>query len=182
MVNTDENRAARFRPQAYDNYLSAVPLDFRAGGEEDRNDSGVFGVTECRVLVVDDNPTVLQLLAEMFALSGYPVTKACGPEKAISLLKESHFHLILTDYNMPMLNGYHLACRVKLKAPRSRVVIMTGGYHDEMDWLLSCSKIDGLLLKPVAICDLSRLISTLALPNGFSRYAGEKRSYPCATS
>lgn len=174
-MNTDGDRVPRFRPQAYGYYLPGnepFTPDSLVGGQKDRYGSGLVDVTECRVLVVDDNPAGLQLMAEMFSLSGYPVAKACGPEKAISLLKESHFHLILTDYNMPLLNGYHLACRVKLKAARTRVVLMTDRYHDEVDWLLNCSKIDGLLFKPVSISDLSRLISELALPNGFSRYAG----------
>jgi two-component system response regulator (stage 0 sporulation protein F) len=151
-------------------------------GKEGRNGSGGFGVAECRVLVADGSLIVLQLMAEMFALSGYPVTTACGPVEAISLLKESHFHFVLIDYDMPLLSGYHLACRVKLEAPRTRVVIMTNNYHDEMDWLLNCSEIDGLLIKPVKVSDLSRLISTLSLPNGFGRYAGEKKSYPYAMS
>jgi CheY-like chemotaxis protein len=184
-MSTDGDRAARFQPPAFGYYLPGndpFPTGSRAGGEEGRYGSGGFGVAECRVLVADGSPLVMQLLAEMFALSGYPVTSACGPVEAISVLKESHFHLVLIAYAMPLLNGYHLACRVKLEDPRTRVVIMTNNYHDEKDWLLTCSEIDGLLIKPVRISDLSRLISTLAMPNGFGRYDGENKPYPYGDS
>ncbi len=73
-----------------------------------------------RILLVDDNPLILTILADAFG-ADYLVTKAASGEEAISLLETTahpehaggHFDLIITDLNMPGVSGYDLASYVK---------------------------------------------------------------------
>ncbi len=66
-----------------------------------------------KVLVVDDNKYVLEVVAAIFERIGYKVKKASGGNEALLSILAEQYDLLVTDYDMPELNGYQLAIAAK---------------------------------------------------------------------
>ncbi len=62
-----------------------------------------------RALVVDDVFDVTEMLSVLLTHAGYDVSTASRAQDAISLARESHFDIIISDIGMPEMNGYQLA-------------------------------------------------------------------------
>lgn len=85
-----------------------------------------------RILVVDDvKPTrdIIKSLLEDTEL--YSVQTAQDGEAAISLLKQHSFDLLITDYNMPRMNGYELFKRCKTISSKLPVIFITGNNFND---------------------------------------------------
>jgi DNA-binding NtrC family response regulator len=121
------------------------------------------------ILVVDDEPMVLSVLDKMLEKLGYAVETAQGSQEAILRLTGSAYRLVITDFNMPTLNGLQLAGWIKQHHPLTKVVIMTGCSTLEMSRLTSGGEIDALLFKPIGLRELRDLISQLDLSSALSR-------------
>jgi len=68
------------------------------------------------ILLVDDNDSIRELLAQVFAKNGYLVKQACNASQAMSLFTPE-VDLVITDLDMPDVNGMELTYRLKAKAP-----------------------------------------------------------------
>jgi putative nucleotidyltransferase with HDIG domain len=79
-----------------------------------------------RVLVVDDNASLLRFLVSAFSANGCTVTQAAAAEQALSLITEQSFDLVVSDIKMPGLSGLDLLRAVKGKQPGTPVVLITG--------------------------------------------------------
>ncbi|MDQ5847273.1 MAG: response regulator [Acidobacteriota bacterium] len=60
-------------------------------------------------LVVDDVSDVTEMLSVLMTHAGYQVSTASSAQEAISLARENHFDVIISDIGMPEMNGYELA-------------------------------------------------------------------------
>jgi len=78
-----------------------------------------------RVLVVDDDPTVLDVLAHMLKKVGCEGAGASNGMEAFGLFQRQAFDLILTDIKMPVLSGLGLIERVRAKDQEIPIIIMT---------------------------------------------------------
>jgi DNA-binding NtrC family response regulator len=87
-----------------------------------------------RILVVDDEELIRDTLKHLLEDTKlYSVQTAQDGETAISLLKQQSFDLLITDYNMPEMNGYELFKRCKTIRPNLPVIFMTGeNFYDGM--------------------------------------------------
>ncbi len=102
-----------------------------------------------RILIVDDNSDILKLVSKMAQLVGYRHTTAEDAVDALHYLAKAHYDLVITDYDMPFMDGYQLADQIKKKYLGTRVIIMTGRCErDVTDKLEGSGIVDGLLLKP----------------------------------
>lgn len=91
------------------------------GGSMERS-----GTLKARWLVVDDDPTVLELLKTFLVGTGAGiVTAGCGRE-ALELLRDETVDVVLTDRNMPGVDGDALLREIRSKWPDTDVVMMTG--------------------------------------------------------
>ena len=79
-----------------------------------------------RVLVVDDEATIREMLAEFLELEGYAVSTAADGMSALDALDGGIFDLVLTDMKMPRMGGITLLENMKKHAPSTIAVIMTG--------------------------------------------------------
>ncbi len=112
-----------------------------------------------KILVVDDQESMRVLLQDMLEAIGYEVTLAEGGEQALGILRESNFDLVLSDLNMPGMDGTALLRSVKSSAPDLPVVIITGygTFHTEKRVMREGA--DRYISKP---CTLSKIDKTLA--------------------
>jgi DNA-binding NtrC family response regulator len=79
-----------------------------------------------RVLVVDDERSILLLLEEALTQWGYQVTCAANVTEALAAIKTQVFDAALTDVRMPDMSGLDLLREIKKQDESIEVVIMTG--------------------------------------------------------
>ena len=79
-----------------------------------------------RVLLVDDNPSLLRFLVSAFTSNGCRVATASTAEEALELLGDGPFDLVVSDIKMPGLSGLDLLRAIKGKRPGTPVVLITG--------------------------------------------------------
>jgi CheY-like chemotaxis protein/anti-sigma regulatory factor (Ser/Thr protein kinase) len=82
-------------------------------------------MTGNRILVVDDDPDIYILLKSILEKAGYTVEGVSGGGEALACLESSQFDLILTDVNMPGLNGIELLQKIHERRLSTPVVVMT---------------------------------------------------------
>ena len=79
-----------------------------------------------RVLVVEDESLVLQMITEYLTSDGHTVETAADGREGLWKFNEGQFDLVVTDRSMPGMNGDQLTSAIKQIAPRQRVVMLTG--------------------------------------------------------
>ncbi len=78
-----------------------------------------------RILVVDDETRMAELIQRELRDHKHSVTTAGEGETALSCLSEQEFDLVLTDLRMPGMDGLELLEKIREKAPRTEVILMT---------------------------------------------------------
>lgn len=78
-----------------------------------------------RVLVVEDDPTILSLVSEILRDEGHEVASASGGHAGLALLEPVLPHLILLDMRMPGMDGWGFAAELKARGVSVPVVVMT---------------------------------------------------------
>ncbi|HYO71823.1 MAG TPA: sigma-54 dependent transcriptional regulator [Archangium sp.] len=78
-----------------------------------------------RVLLIDDDPSMLELLQNRLTRRGFTLTTLSDPNAALPLLMEQPFDVVLTDLNMQGLSGTELCERVVANLPELPVVVVT---------------------------------------------------------
>jgi two-component system cell cycle sensor histidine kinase/response regulator CckA len=79
-----------------------------------------------RVLLVDDEEAVRELLAGILEKNGYDTTVAASAEEALAIIESSRFDVLLTDVVLPGASGPELARRLRAAVPGTRVLFMSG--------------------------------------------------------
>src|SRR2546425_3498429 len=88
--------------------------------------AGEIRAEALRVLLVDDNASVLRFLVSAVASNNCEVTTASTAEQAMELLGDTPFDLVVSDIKMPGLSGLDLLRAIKSKQPATPVVLITG--------------------------------------------------------
>ncbi len=83
--------------------------------------------TQCpKVLVVDDEEIIRSLFRKTFNGMDVEFSEASDGAKAMEIIEREDFDLVITDVRMPEVNGVDLLRRVKMKAPLTEVIVITG--------------------------------------------------------
>ena len=82
-----------------------------------------------RVLVVDDEPEICELLKQFLGDNGYEVHTALSGEESIGIVKSYSPHFILLDIMMPGLNGIETLAKIR-EVDKVAVVVMVTALHD----------------------------------------------------
>ena len=84
-----------------------------------------------KVLVVDDESGIRFLLSEALLSRGFEVSLASDGLESLDKLEKDHFDLVVTDINMPRLDGVAMLKRMKKTGRNEKVIIMTGNPTDQ---------------------------------------------------
>ncbi len=114
---------------------------------------------EKRVMIVDDDASILGVVSEVLEDDGYSVSTASSGEEAMDLLRDNQFSLVMSDIRLPGINGVEVLEHIKRVSPRTNVIMITS--HASLDTSIDAIKHGAYdyLLKPFE--DLS-LISSAA--------------------
>jgi signal transduction histidine kinase/ActR/RegA family two-component response regulator len=108
-----------------------------------------------RILVVEDEAAVRELVVETLADEGYRVTAAAGAIEALPLAVAEAFDVVITDLVMPEMSGEQLAAALAALDPAPRLILMSGYAYDT----LSPHALDApFLRKPFALAELRALV------------------------
>lgn len=114
-----------------------------------------------KILIVDDNPNMSSLLAEMLEVFQYDSLRATDGHDALEKAGEDDIAMVITDMRMPKMSGLELLQAIKEKKPQLPVVVISGYSVDEVDSDILKSKADGFLNKPFMMSDIEQLLSDL---------------------
>ena len=83
------------------------------------------------IMVVDDEAGIRALLSDALIQKGYSVTLAKNGKDSLKQLKKHRFDLLITDINMPQLNGLELIRVMKKKGRKEKVILISGEPVDD---------------------------------------------------
>jgi signal transduction histidine kinase/CheY-like chemotaxis protein len=115
-----------------------------------------------RVLLVEDEPEVREVIAAFLSNEGHAVETAADGNEALGIFKKERFDLVVTDKAMPGMNGDQLAMQLKKLAPQVAVILLTGfGHFLEAG---SIPGVDVLAAKPITLPALRAAIGKAIQP------------------
>lgn len=103
-----------------------------------------------KILTVDDSPTVRQLLKMTLTDAGYEVMEAADGREALSMVRQHQFDMLVTDLNMPQIDGIQLIEEVR-KIPGNRfmpIIMLTTESHDGIRKKGKIAGASGWIVKP----------------------------------
>jgi CheY-like chemotaxis protein len=127
-----------------------------------------------RILILDDNQDILNVLQEALVNEGYEVTALNYCENILDTVQQYQSDLVLIDYLLSGINGGEFCHQIKTNASTSHLpVIMMSGYPRVLESLGDYGS-DAILTKPFDLDDVYGLIKSLSSKN--SGYIVDKRS------
>ena len=148
---------------------STVTMYFPAvTGEGHAEEERVDAEASDRVLVVDDQPDVLEMAEELLRALGFDVITATSGEEALDLMKRTpNVRLLFTDVVMPGMSGVDLAKKAQAVLPGLKV-ILASGYAGQNFTTSDGDQLEGFqfLKKPFRLADLVKKLRVLERPPG----------------
>jgi len=114
--------------------------------------------SDVRVLVVDDDVAVAQLLTEMVGSFGYTAHMVTSGVQALRAVRELCPQVVLLDVNMPNIDGGTVLERLRTSTPSPAVIIVTGDTNYEKGKVLLERGAFDFVTKPVDLVYLRRAI------------------------
>jgi CheY-like chemotaxis protein len=121
-----------------------------------------------KILIVDDEKAIRDCLSEMLSFMGFNVAVASSGDEALNLFHTDSFDLVLTDLEMPYMDGWALAHYIKEKWPHIPVVLITGSEERYVMERMKESCVDYALFKPFALWEIQKTLKTLLEGDGGS--------------
>ena len=117
-------------------------------------------MTAKRILVVDDDADVLELMRDALEPMGFDVTTAADGGDGLARWKEGPFDLLVTDLLVPKLDGLRLSEEVRKATPGAKILVVTAVAHS-LEAELKAAPIDGWLPKPISVQKLKSRVRDL---------------------
>ena len=111
-----------------------------------------------QILLVEDDEMLLEVMGAAIERQGYTFETALTGEQALEKAYTLKPALVLLDISLPEQSGYLVAAKLKLLAPRPKVVFITAMPRGQSDRMAAFLHVDGIMHKPFA---MGKLISSL---------------------
>ena len=114
-----------------------------------------------KILIAEDDVFFREAMEHLLQSSGYETRScSCGKE-ALACLEKETFDILITDLQMPGMDGLELIEKGRNIAPRLATILVTGVPPEELGDRLKKSKMDGFFSKPIDWQELSLLLERL---------------------
>jgi two-component system response regulator PilR (NtrC family) len=117
-----------------------------------------------KILVVEDEPQVRDVLKMLLSFDGHEVVTAGDADEALAAFEREPFDLVLTDYHMPGMKGDELALALKARLPGQPVVMVTAYAEMLKASTAPLRGVDQLVNKPFQIQELRDAIHKATTP------------------
>jgi two-component system, OmpR family, phosphate regulon response regulator PhoB len=107
-----------------------------------------------KILVVEDHPTVREVLRTLLGLEDFEVAVAPNGEAGLALADILEPDIVVLDVSMPGLNGYEVCRAIKARASDTRIVMVTARTSEEDERVGREAGADAYLRKPFSPLDI----------------------------
>lgn len=133
-----------------------------------------MGKEKYRVLFLEDEPTIREVLTEYMLLSGYEVTGVERGDTAIALIKEQEFDIAVLDICVPGADGFEVLAAIQEKKGKTAVIMLTALEDEKTQVKAFNLYADDYVIKPVSpIILLKRMETILRRTAGTARMEKE---------
>jgi signal transduction histidine kinase len=145
-------------------------LTFRTGtaniAASGRHVAPLFGSRSLRVLLIDDDPALLESLRSALQDEGHKVTTSNGGQAGIDAFREARragriFDIVITDLGMPYVDGRQVVASVREMSPGTPIILLTGWGQHVVNEQERPPQVDRLLGKPPRIRELRAALAEL---------------------
>ena len=112
------------------------------------------------ILFADDEKPIRQLIFKILNTMGFGVALAVNGRAALSMFVEGDFNLVITDFDMPFMDGLLLATHIKRISPETPIILVTGCESEVgmQELEIKRSLFFSILFKPFSKIDLKNAI------------------------
>jgi CheY-like chemotaxis protein len=107
-----------------------------------------------KILVVDDDPVIRDMMADILEFEGYSISTARNGSEALQLLRSSEDYLVFLDIMMPVMSGRELCALIEADPrlrKRHRIILMSA--IDNLEEAATL-EVDAILQKPFVVDDV----------------------------
>ncbi|QOY92068.1 response regulator [Paludibaculum fermentans] len=112
-----------------------------------------------KILVVDDDAAVREVVATMLRTAGYAVSLAANGREALLSLQREQFRVIITDLVMPEQEGIETIKVIRRDYPEVRVIAMSGAFGGDYLRIAGYLGAHGTLAKPLQLSTVLKAVS-----------------------
>lgn len=114
-----------------------------------------------KILIVDDEEPIRELLVDFFSQSHHECTGAESGKKALALMSAFEPNVVITDFNMPEMNGIELLRQIREQNSSTRVIILTGFPDQQMAIDAVNFGAHAFLQKPINLGDIADIVEKI---------------------
>ena len=114
-----------------------------------------------RILFLEDEPTIREVLAEYMKMQRYEVTEACDGDEAVALLKHQNFDLAVLDIIVPKRSGLEVLAYIRQEYPDMAVIMLTALDDEQTQVKAFNAYADDYVIKPVSPLILLKRMETI---------------------
>jgi CheY-like chemotaxis protein len=134
------------------------------------NDAILHGAVPLSALVVDDDHCLLQVVHEMLEVLGFRTDSANGGHAAMRYLSQSRYDLMITDLQMPDMDGFALSSWLKSQFRDTKVIVMTGSHPADLADYDHSGIVERWLSKPFSLTELAGILNELVPTASLKRF------------
>jgi signal transduction histidine kinase/ActR/RegA family two-component response regulator len=126
-----------------------------------------------RILCIDDDPELRQLMRDVLEVHHHKVTVAQGGMEGLEMFRSNlrghdAFEIVITDLGMPEMDGHHVARAIKAESPQTPIIMLTGWGAMMQAEGETAPEVDAVLSKPPRIQDLNDVLYRICGANAKS--------------
>jgi len=114
-----------------------------------------------QIIVVDDDPEIVDTISEMVELTGHQVNPFTDPYRAIQHFIKKPGDLVLTDLNMPHIDGFEMIRQMMNRRRTTRFILITGEKNPTTVFQARNLNVSELFFKPVSFDQLEPAIDRI---------------------
>ncbi len=106
-----------------------------------------------KILIVEDDTETIRLLENIFAVLGFSVETAFNGHEGLEKVSNNNYDLILTDINMPIMNGFDMINKINSTNKSNKIIVMSSYTSEKVLKTINNKKIK-VLSKPFNLTEL----------------------------
>ena len=117
-----------------------------------------------KVLIIDDEPGIRDLLDTLLSRKGYAVVLADGGRKGLELFRREHPDVVVLDLNMPEMSGVAVLRQIRTLQPAQPVIVLTGAGTPEQELHVHALGVQEFVEKEFSLHRLGDALKRLLMP------------------